>query len=243
MTELYQFAISHYCEKARWALDHKNISYKTRNLLPGPHISQVKKIARKSEVPVLKINGEVIQGSGNIIDYLDKHYADASLTPENETEKQEAAEWETLADKQLGIPIRLFIYSTIINDSSKIIPLWTRYGPWYGNLFYKLFFSKVRRAVKKGMNVNPESAKAAKGDIKNAIQTLNNELSEKRYLVGNKLSRADISVCSMLAPFVLPEKSYMQNYLPYPDEALAFREQFVDNRLFEWVDSIYSNHR
>ena len=34
---LYQFPISHYCEKVRWAMDYKKLEYKAKNLLPGLH--------------------------------------------------------------------------------------------------------------------------------------------------------------------------------------------------------------
>src|SRR5690606_11485280 len=34
---VYQFPISHYCEKTRWQLDHKGMPYQIRNLLPGAH--------------------------------------------------------------------------------------------------------------------------------------------------------------------------------------------------------------
>ena len=37
MIELYQFPLSHFCEKARWALDYKSIAYRPVNLLPGFH--------------------------------------------------------------------------------------------------------------------------------------------------------------------------------------------------------------
>ncbi len=32
---LYVFAISHYCEKARWALDHFGIAYRLQHVVPG----------------------------------------------------------------------------------------------------------------------------------------------------------------------------------------------------------------
>jgi glutathione S-transferase len=47
MLELYQFRFSHYCIKARWALEHKRIAYRERNLLPGAHI----KVARALIAP------------------------------------------------------------------------------------------------------------------------------------------------------------------------------------------------
>ena len=43
MIELYQFPISHFCEKIRWTLDYKGLSHKTRNLLPGLHVLKTKK--------------------------------------------------------------------------------------------------------------------------------------------------------------------------------------------------------
>lgn len=73
---LYQFPISHFCEKARWVLDYKGLAYQSKNLLPGFHIKSVKKVAAKSSVPILLIDGEAIQGSPEIIDYPDQHRSD-----------------------------------------------------------------------------------------------------------------------------------------------------------------------
>ncbi len=33
MRVLYQFPLSHYCEKARWLLDHKELDYVAHNLI------------------------------------------------------------------------------------------------------------------------------------------------------------------------------------------------------------------
>ena len=52
---LYQFAISHYSEKVRWALDHKGIRYQPVNLLPGQHMATIRKLTgQSSSVPVLE---------------------------------------------------------------------------------------------------------------------------------------------------------------------------------------------
>ncbi|VAW80072.1 hypothetical protein MNBD_GAMMA15-1204 [hydrothermal vent metagenome] len=42
---LYQFPISHYCEKIRWALDYKGLPYTTINPLPGSHIAGENSVA------------------------------------------------------------------------------------------------------------------------------------------------------------------------------------------------------
>ena len=51
MTTLYQFSFSHFCEKARWAIDYKEETYTIKNLLPGPHLNVTKKLAPKTCVP------------------------------------------------------------------------------------------------------------------------------------------------------------------------------------------------
>ena len=62
--KLYQFAISHYCEKIRWALDYKGLNHVTVSLLPGQHVKTVRKLTGKaSSVPVLDHDGQIVQGS------------------------------------------------------------------------------------------------------------------------------------------------------------------------------------
>lgn len=51
MMKLYQFTFSHYCEKARWALEYKGIAYQPVNLLPGSHLRTVQKLTPKERPP------------------------------------------------------------------------------------------------------------------------------------------------------------------------------------------------
>jgi len=53
MIKLYQFCCSHFCEKARWALEYKRLAYRPVNLVPGLHLRPVRKLAPKSCVPLL----------------------------------------------------------------------------------------------------------------------------------------------------------------------------------------------
>ncbi len=66
MIELYGFTISHFVEKARWALDFKGVPYRWIALLPGPHLRQVRRMAPRSTVPVLRDGDTVIQGSQDV---------------------------------------------------------------------------------------------------------------------------------------------------------------------------------
>ncbi len=54
MLELLQFRHSPYNEKARWALDFKQLPHRRRSLLPGPHMGVVKRLTGRTETPVLR---------------------------------------------------------------------------------------------------------------------------------------------------------------------------------------------
>ena len=72
---LYQFPHSHFSENARWALDHKGLSYEKVNLTRGPHIRVTRKLAAETTVPILvEPNGMVVQDSTAIIDHLEATY-------------------------------------------------------------------------------------------------------------------------------------------------------------------------
>lgn len=57
---LYQFPISHYCEKTRWNLDAKGLPYEVRNLVPGVHVLVVKRLTGTRTVPVLVDQGKAL---------------------------------------------------------------------------------------------------------------------------------------------------------------------------------------
>lgn len=65
---LYQFPISHYCEKAAWALDYKKIPYRIVNLVPGPHGLIIRSMAPTTSVPVMRHDGTTVQDSTKIIE-------------------------------------------------------------------------------------------------------------------------------------------------------------------------------
>lgn len=90
MLALYQFPISHYCEKVRWALEYKNIEYKKVNLLPGLHAKKAKKLTSNSSLPILVHDKTVMNESSKIISYLDQAFPNNSLTPSDQNLKQEA---------------------------------------------------------------------------------------------------------------------------------------------------------
>ncbi len=241
MITLYQFPISHYCEKIRWALDYKNIGYEIKNLLPGLHLSKARKLAPDTCVPILVDGDRVIQGSDSIITYLDEYYAGQCLTPATEQLKNEALEWEQYVDREVGIHVRRCCYHVLLEHPDIVIPFFTHQGPWYGRLYLLYAFPKLKKAMRKYMNINQESEQRSREILGIAIDRLHDHLQENNFLVGNQFSRADLSAASLLAPLCMPEK-YGLNW---PDQLPPEFEALVDGfqSKIGWVSEIYDKYR
>jgi glutathione S-transferase len=112
--KLLVFPHSHFCEKARWALDAKGIKFQPVAILPGFHIVHVRRYAAKTSVPVLLDNNEVVQGAGEIIDYLERHFPESPLTPSVAGDREDCLAIESMADERLGEDLRQILYSGLL---------------------------------------------------------------------------------------------------------------------------------
>jgi len=55
MRILYQFPLSHFCEKARWLLDHKELDFVAQNVVPGVHRAFAQLKTGQNKLPILSL--------------------------------------------------------------------------------------------------------------------------------------------------------------------------------------------
>jgi glutathione S-transferase len=236
MMTLYQFPISHYCEKARWALEYKGIDYRIKNLIPGPHIPALRKIAPRTSVPLLIDRGETVQGSDAIITYLDRKQPHPPLTPTTTEDASMAHEWERYADTNLGVPLRLFFYFHVLPDRKLASKLLTEDGPWWGGPLYKIVFPAVRKRMCIAMHIDAEAERAAKTRMLAAFHHVEQRLEKRKFLAGPLFSRADLSVSALLAPT-------WRFTEPMPGPVETFIDAHRQRPLFKWAQTIYDDYR
>ena len=241
MLELYQLAISHYCEKARWALDHKQLEWRPRTMLPGLHVKPAMKLSGQSSLPILVDDGQAIHGSSRILDHLDDRYPDRSLTPGEPELRRQALDWERFADERLGDDVRRICYHELLARPDVVIPLIAAGGPWYGRFLLRRIFPQLERRMRRYMRIDATETARSSERLAAAVRELAQALSGREYLVGDRFTRADLAVSALLAPFVMPD-----GYgVPWPHElppALAAEaERHAD--VLGWVRGIYARHR
>lgn len=241
MIELYQFPISHYCEKIRWALDYKKLDHHTRNLLPGLHAKVTTKLVGQSAVPVLADGGQAIKDSATIITYLDDKYPAHCLTPADKNLREEALEWERYADQEIGPYVRCLCYHTLLDHPEIVIPFFAQDGSWYSKALLKIIFPKLQGKMRKFMQINIQSAQASKGRLDVAIEKIHQFRSNKDFMVGDSFTRADLALASMLAPLCMPHGYGLSWPNSYP-EPLATSLASWDGKL-DWVTEVYSKYR
>ncbi len=71
---LWQIEVSHFSEKARWALAYKGVEHERRAPLPGAHIAVALWLTRGEHktFPILSLEGRNIGGSSAIVAALDR---------------------------------------------------------------------------------------------------------------------------------------------------------------------------
>lgn len=238
---LYQFPISHYCEKIRWAMDYKGLDYSLKNLFPGLHLRTTKKMAPKTYLPILIDHGEQVQNSHVILNYLDKTYPEKSLSPKDPELLAQAMEWEKYCDVEIGVHVRRFGYHYLLAEPKTVIPFFTQGGPWWGPLFFKLFFSKLEPVMRKVMSIDQAGADKSQERIQQAIDKLDEAYQQQEFLVGDSFSRADLAAASLLAPIIMPE-----GYgLDWPKTMPAKLQEFADKnqQKLERYRKLYSQFR
>ena len=110
---LYQFPISHYCEKVRWVLDFKGMPYRIHNQLPGPHMLVNRVRTGRSTVPILVEDGKAIRGSHAIALHLEAVGSSQRLLPESPVTLAKLDELVRQYDRVIGPAVRRYAYRFI----------------------------------------------------------------------------------------------------------------------------------
>jgi glutathione S-transferase len=244
MTSLLVFPHSHFCEKARWALDYKGIDFSSQAIMPGLHLKTIRKIAPRSSVPVLiNDDGSAIQGSSAIIDFLDQHHPQKQLTPHGAENRQACVDIEAAMDEQLGVNLRQILYSTLLDHPAFIRQCFTHTMPWYKKPFYRAIAPTLHKQIYKSYVISAAKVAVAKTEFAVAMDALAEQLKDKRYLLGDSFSRADLSVAAMLSLLTQP----LEHPFPWGDNpdpaAKAFCDLYRDHPVTEWVNGLYREYR
>ena len=243
---LYVFAISHYCEKARWALDYLNIDYDIRFTPPGAHRKITAKLGlRSSALPLLVTDGVVTQGSADIITWADAASTTDSkrLTPDSAYEECMAI--EKRLDDIAGIHARRYYYSEAMVDHPRTVrPMFSDNLPMMQKLVVVVSWGMIRKLMIKRMDLGPDQGRESREIVDAELLWLDELLSDGReFLSGDGFSRADITAASLLAPLASPKEHPTYNRLELPPNISIDLENWKNRPSLVWVRDTYTKYR
>ncbi len=215
---LVTIPISHYCEKARWALDRAGLAYREERHVQVVHRVAARRAGGGPTVPVLVAPEGLYPESAEILAYADRHADPARrLAPPATDSSAEMSAFERRLDDDLGPHARRWTYSRFLPlpDLAAAyncagVPAWERRA---FPLAYPLVSAYIRRHLRVDAATTAESARA----VGTAFDAIAERLSDgRRFLFGDAFTSADLTFASLAAAVLLPPEYGVP--LPQPAE-------------------------
>ena len=205
LPRLLTIPISHFCEKARWALERARIDYREE-----PHVQLVHRLVAMRtgagrKVPILVSDEGALAESAAIV-----RWADRDLDPERRLVWPEAeAEIGALErgfDEVLGPEARRWMYSSLLDTDIPFrfgtdpLPAWERRMLPLGKPVFKIYAARALDAA-------PSEAAAALAAVDRTFDEVGALLADGRpFLTGERFSAADLAFGALTAAVLMPER-------------------------------------
>ena len=241
---LWHLEVSHYNEKARWALDYKGIPHERRAQMPGLHSLRALILTRGAQrrLPVVELDGRRIGDSTAIIAALEAYRPEPALYPADPEERTRALALEDFFDERLAPSLRrLVFFHTLPDTDATVAALFARSSPARERVL-RATTPLVAAGVRRDFRINERSAATARDDVLAALDRVEAELRPSGYLVGDRFTVADLAGAALFTPLLgPPERPYLPEIVT--PSLLELREELSARPGGQWVAEMYARHR
>ena len=247
MLRLITIPISHYCEKARWALDRMGIPFREERHVQGIHIAVARRAGGGSTVPVLVTPDGVIGESREILAWVDERTPpELRLFPSEAEPLQRVERLCRRFDEQLGPQGRRLLYvhmlrqrGLVLDFNNQGVPRWEDRALRYG---WPLFGRVVERKLEIHPDVEVQDEAAVWREFDHVAELL---ADGRRYLCGERFGAADLTFACMSASVIIPPVYGIP--LPQPEvlppSLASLVERAREHPAGRYALSLFSDHR
>ena len=231
MITLYQFKHSAFCLKTRMALHAKNLQYRVEEISPALGQIEIFKISGQKQLPVIMDdNGQIISDSSTICEYIDAKNTNNSLYPSDQIHLSQSKIIEDWADTTMAsVCKQALIKSALENPTLRTALLPNELPSSIKGIFEKLPFNNISKIS------NIVLSNKSNIELQKILESLSKSLIDKRFIIGDNLTIADISIAAQLSLLKFPPSSGLnlkgegcQEYINNP---------YLEN-LFNWRDRL-----
>jgi glutathione S-transferase len=242
---LITVSFSHFCEKARWALDRANLAYREESHVPLFSWPATFGAGGKRTVPVLVTPGRVLADSTDILRWVDGASHAPRLFPDGDIGRTVSG-WEDELDRRLGPATRRLIYFHMLEDPAAIRRLLGSAGGRWQKRALRVSFPALRTMIVRGLNIRPETAARSRAVIDEIFARVASTLADgRRYLVGDRLTAADLTFAALAVPVLVPDElaAFMPAEDEVPPEVLELVEHYRSTPAGSFALRLYAEER
>jgi glutathione S-transferase len=221
MRRLITIPISHYCEKARWALDFAGLPFAEEAHVQVVHWFAVRRARGTRTAPVLVCEEGVFPESGSIVGYAARHAPpERPLEPSDPVLRAEAMRLERWLDRDFGPHARRLTYAGLEGEREIArdynltgVPAWERAA-------FPVAFAPLFGVIERVLDLTPQTVAASREQVEAAFARVAERLADGRaFLVGDRFTRADLTFAALAAAVLMPQRYGVP--LPAVDELPA----------------------
>ncbi len=243
---LITFGISHYCEKARWALDWHGVAYDEVSWPPVVHMVLARRMGAKgTTVPIFLVGDALIQDSSRIIDWAEQNSVGQRplLAPQGDLNKAKMIEQRV--NDVVAVQVRRHLYAeTISHHDQTVKPAFFMNTAPSHRLLGNLLWPVTRQTIRRMYDAATASAPDSRAKLESELDWLDAMLADgRRFLVGDHFSRVDLTVASLLAPFSRPKQIDQYHTMVLPPTLADDVARWGARPIFRWINDLYDVYR
>ena len=198
---LITIPISHYCEKARWALERARIPHREEPHLQGIHWAHVWRAGRGRTAPVLVTEDGPLTESSDILRWVDAR-SDLRLYPD-----PEVGALERHFDDELGPHGRRWMYHRIFDRADLVREYGVTGVPRWERAVLPPFLPVMKSLINRYLDVDDTTAAESRERVRAVFDEVGERLADgRRYLVGDSFTAADLTFAALAASVLVPSR-------------------------------------
>lgn len=239
MNHLITIGVSHYCERARWALQRAGLPFEETAYAPLIHLRGTRLKGYGQQVPILETRDGVIEGSDKIQAFADPAAAGLDLDIARSIEGPLGGATRRWTYGYLMQKPASFRHAMGLCSSSSLGAKGARLGA-----------PVIAAAIRKLLKIDAAGVERSRAKIDQVFEAVGSILKEQPFLSGQEFGALDLAFASLGAPAVFPS-DYGAGFLPpesvhlelLPDAAKDQVRRWRETRAGQHILTSYATHR
>lgn len=201
---LVTISFSHFCEKARWALDRAGVAYREEPHAPLLHLAFTLPRGGRSTPLLLRPGAAALTDSSDILRFVEGQ-APGTLWPEAAAERAEVDALEERFDRELGPHVRRHVYHLLFSGRSSIGPMLATTTRGIDRALAPVIGAVAPVAIGRALRIDARRAARSAELVERVLADVEVRLADGRpYLVGDRFTAADLTFAALLSPCLMP---------------------------------------